>query len=38
VERAGRSEELASVVAFLASDEARYITDQTIAVDGGMTA
>jgi 3-oxoacyl-[acyl-carrier protein] reductase len=36
--RTGRSEELASVVAFLASDEASYITDQTIAVDRGMTA
>jgi len=36
--RAGRSEELASVVAFLASDEASYIIGQTIAVDGGMTA
>ena len=36
--RAGRSQELASVVTFLASDEASYITGQTIAVDGGMTA
>lgn len=36
--RAGRSEELSSVVTFLASDEASYITGQTIAVDGGMTA
>ena len=36
--RAGRSEELAAVVAFLASNEASYITGQTIVVDGGMTA
>ena len=36
--RLGRSEELASVVAFLASDEASYITGQTIVVDGGMSA
>ena len=36
--RLGRSEELASVVAFLASDEASYITGQTLVVDGGMTA
>lgn len=36
--RPGRSQELAAVVAFLASDEAGYITGQTIVVDGGMTA
>lgn len=36
--RIGRSEELASVVAFLASSDASYITGQTIVVDGGMTA
>jgi 3-oxoacyl-[acyl-carrier protein] reductase len=35
--RIGRSEELASVVAFLASDEASYITGQTLSVDGGLT-
>ena len=33
--RWGRPEEIGSVVAFLASDDARYITGQTIAVDGG---
>ena len=36
--RAGRSEELAGVVAFLASDDASYITGQTLVVDGGLTA
>ncbi|KPK12219.1 MAG: hypothetical protein AMJ62_16010 [Myxococcales bacterium SG8_38] len=35
--RIGRSVELASVVAFLASDEASYITGQTLSVDGGLT-
>lgn len=34
--RWGVPEEIASVVAFLASDDARYITGQTIAVDGGF--
>lgn len=35
--RAGESEEIASVFAFLASDEASYITGQTIFADGGLT-
>ncbi len=33
----GTPEDVASAVAFLASDDARYITGQTLAVDGGMT-
>lgn len=32
----GEPEDVAEAVAFLASDEARYITGQTISVDGGM--
>ncbi|MFN8475741.1 MAG: glucose 1-dehydrogenase [Anaerolineae bacterium] len=35
--RAGNSEEMAAVAAFLASEEAAYITGQTIFVDGGLT-
>ena len=35
--RAGTSEEMAAVAAFLASDEATYITGQTLFVDGGLT-
>ena len=35
--RAGTAEEMAAAVAFLASDEAAYITGQTLFVDGGLT-
>ena len=31
-----KPDEIAHVYAFLASDEARYITGQTLAIDGGM--
>ncbi|HEY5540172.1 MAG TPA: 3-oxoacyl-ACP reductase FabG [Coriobacteriia bacterium] len=35
--RFGAAEDVANAVAFLASDDAGYITGQTLAVDGGMT-
>ena len=34
--RFGKPEEIASAVAFLASDEATFITGQTLVVDGGL--
>jgi NAD(P)-dependent dehydrogenase (short-subunit alcohol dehydrogenase family) len=34
--RLGEPEDVASVVAFLASDAARYVTGETIVIDGGM--
>ncbi|MFR4222726.1 MAG: SDR family oxidoreductase [Akkermansia sp.] len=33
----GSVEDIAALTAFLASDDARYITGQVIACDGGMT-
>jgi 3-oxoacyl-[acyl-carrier protein] reductase len=36
--RAGRPEEVAAAVRFLASDEASYVTATTLFVDGGMSA
>ncbi|NJL97752.1 MAG: glucose 1-dehydrogenase [Synechococcaceae cyanobacterium RM1_1_27] len=35
--RAGTSAEMAAAAAFLASDEAAYITGQTLYIDGGLT-
>jgi 3-oxoacyl-[acyl-carrier protein] reductase len=34
--RIGRAEEVASLVAFLASDDAAYITGQVIGISGGL--
>jgi len=36
--RAATSEEIAQTILFLASDKARYLTGQSVAVDGGYTA
>ena len=35
--RLGRQEEVAAAVAFLASDDAAFITGQTLSVSGGLT-
>lgn len=35
--RLAQPEDLAAVVAFLASDEAKYVTGQTVSVSGGLT-
>jgi NAD(P)-dependent dehydrogenase (short-subunit alcohol dehydrogenase family) len=37
LKRYGKAEEIAATIAFLASDEAAYITGQNIRVDGGIT-
>jgi meso-butanediol dehydrogenase/(S,S)-butanediol dehydrogenase/diacetyl reductase len=36
--RMGKPEEIAAAVAYLASDEARYVTGAVISIDGGQTA
>jgi glucose 1-dehydrogenase len=37
MQRAGEADEMAGVTCFLASDDAAYITGQTLFVDGGLT-
>lgn len=38
MQRAGTADEVANLVAYLASDESTYITGESFAIDGGMTA
>ena len=37
MQRYGRADEVAELIAFLASDRAGYITGQNIRIDGGIT-
>jgi 3-oxoacyl-[acyl-carrier protein] reductase len=36
--RQGTADDVAAAVAFLASDDAAYVTGQSLIVDGGVTA
>jgi len=38
LQRMGSAEEIAAAIAFLASDEASFITGAALAADGGLTA
>ena len=38
LKRAGKAEEIAQAILFLASDKASFITGQILAVSGGKTA